>query len=108
MHIGKTKMKIITRTIEHQQDSFTGKLGSLDANKNCLECHGQFDSINPITLSTEQQYRRGKIRESFETEKAKRKNRRRVLNHHEGNIVKRNTWTPYFVKLTKKETNTKN
>ena len=108
MHIGKTKMKIITRTIEHQQDSFTGKLGSLDATENCLECHGQFDSINPITLSTEQQYHRGKIRESFEIEKAKRKNRRRVLNHDEGNIVKRNTWTPYFVKLTEKETKTKN
>ena len=33
--------------------------------------------------------------------------RRKVLNRDEGNLFKKNKWTPLFVKLTKKETNTK-
>ena len=32
--------------------------------------------------------------------------RRKVLNRDERNLVKTNTWTPLFVKLTEKETNT--
>ena len=33
--------------------------------------------------------------------------RRKVLSRDEGNLVKTNTWTPLFAKLTEKETNTK-
>ena len=33
--------------------------------------------------------------------------RRKVLNRDEGYLVKTNTWTPLFTKLTEKETNTK-
>ena len=46
-------------------------------------------------------------RESLEIKKAKTNKRRKVLNHDEGNLVKTNTWTPLFAKLTEKETNTK-
>ena len=63
--------------------------------------------INPKTLSTEQPYHRRKIRESLEIKKAKTNKRRKVLNRDEGNLVKTNTWTPLFAKLTEKETNTK-
>ena len=63
--------------------------------------------INPKTLSTEQQYYRRKIRESLEIKKAKMGKRREVLNRDEGNLVKTNTWTLLFAKLTEKETNTK-
>ena len=58
-------------------------------------------------LSTVQKYQRRKIRESLEFKKAKTNKRRNVLNGNEGNLVKTNTWTPLFVKLTEKETNTK-
>ena len=97
----------MTSTIEHQQDSFNGKWESSDATEHCLECHGQFNWINPKTLSTEQQYHRRKIRESLEIKKTKKNERRTGLNRNEGNLVKKNTWTPLFAKLTEKETSTK-
>ena len=107
LYIGEIKKKVITRTVEHQQDSFNRKWESSDVTKHCLECHGQFNWINPKTLSTKQQYHTRKIRESFEIKKAKTNKRRKVLNRDEGNLVKTNTWTPLFAKLTEKETNTK-
>ena len=39
----KTKKKIITRTREHQRDSFNGKWESSGATEHCLECHGLFN-----------------------------------------------------------------
>ena len=107
LYNGKTKKKVITRTIEHQQDSFNGKWESSGATEHCLECHGQFNWINPKTLSTEQQYHRRKIREALEIKKTKTMKRRKVLNRDQGNLVNTYTWTPVFVKLTEKETNTK-
>ena len=80
---------------------------SSGATKHCLECHEQFNWINPKTLSNEQQYHRRKIRESLEIKKAKMSKRREVLNRDQGNLVKTNMWTPLFAKLTEKETNTK-
>ena len=94
-------------SLEHQQDSFNGKWESSGLTEHCLECHGQFNWINPKTLSTEQQYHRRKIRESLEIEKAKMNKNRKVLNCDEENLVKTNTWTLLFAKLTEKETNTK-
>ena len=107
LHISETKKKVITRTIEHQQDSFNRKWESWGATKHCLEFHGQFNWINRKTWSTEQQYHRRKIRVSLEIKKTKTNKRRKVLNRDEGNVLKTNTWTPLFAKLTKKETNTK-
>ena len=96
----------MTSTIEHQQDSFNGKWESSDATEHCLECHGQFNWINPKTLSTEQQYHRQKLRESLEIKKAKTKKRRKLLNRVKESLGKTNTWTPLFAKLTEKETDT--
>ena len=107
LYIGENKKKVITRTIEHQQDSFNGKWESSGATEHCLECHGQFNWINLKTLSTEQQYHRWKIWEPLEIKKAKANKRRKVLNGNEGNLVKTNTWTSIFAKLTEKETNTR-
>ena len=71
LYIAETEKKVITRTIEHQQDSFNRKWESLGATEHCLECHGQFNWINPKTLSTEQQFHRQKMRESLENKYAK-------------------------------------
>ena len=62
LYIDETKKKVIIRATEHQQDSFNEKWESSGATEHCLECHGQFNWINPKTLSTEQQYQRRKIR----------------------------------------------
>ena len=88
----------------YQQGRFSGKLESSGATEQHLECHGQFNWINPKTLSTTQRNHRRKIRESLEIKKAKTNKRRKVLNRHEGNLVKTNTWTLLFVKLKKKQT----
>ena len=49
LYIGKAKKKVITRTRKQQQDSFNGKWESSGATEHCLECHGQFNWINPKT-----------------------------------------------------------
>ena len=64
-YIGETKKKVITRTIEHQQDSIKGKWESSGATEHCLECHGQFNWLHPKTLSRETRYKSRKIRESL-------------------------------------------
>ena len=107
LYMSESKKKVITRTIEHQQDSFKGTWESSGPTEHCLECHGQFSWINPKFLSTEQQYHRRKTRRSLEIKKAKTNKRRKVLKHDEGNLVNTNTWIPLFSKLTVKETNTK-
>ena len=43
----------------------------------------------------------------WKLKKAQMNKRRKVLNRDEGNLFKRSTWTPHFVKLPKKETNAK-
>ena len=43
LNISETKKNVITRTIEHQQDSFNGKWESLGATEYCPECHRQFN-----------------------------------------------------------------
>ena len=91
LYIGETK-KVITRTIEHQQDSFNRKWESSGVTEHYLECHGQFNWINPKTFSTKQQYHRRNIRELLEIKKAKTNKRRKFLNRDEGNFIKTNTW----------------
>ena len=59
-YIGETKKKVITRTIEHQQDSIKGKWESSGATGHCLESHGQFNWLHPKTLSREARYKKQK------------------------------------------------
>ena len=69
-YFGETKKKILTRTIEHQKDSFR-----------------------------EKDYRKRKIREALEIKKAKFNKKIKVLNRDEGNLVKTNTWTPLLANI---------
>ena len=103
----RNQKNVITRTIEHQQENFNGKWEISGSTEHRLECHGQFNWINPKTSSTEQKYHRQKITESLEIRKRKTNKRRNVLDRDEGHLVKTSTWTLLFPKLTEKETNTK-
>ena len=49
--IGETKKRVITGTIEHQQDSFNGDCESSGPTEHYLKCHGQFNWINPKTVN---------------------------------------------------------
>ena len=61
-YIGETKKKVMTRTIEHQQDSIRRKWENLGATEHCLKCHGQFNWLHPKTLSRKARYKSRKIR----------------------------------------------
>ena len=93
-YIGETKKKVITRTIEHQQDSVKGKCESSGATQHCLECHGQFNWLHPKILPREARYKSRKIRESLEIIRSKCNSSKLNINHDDGNSVKTNTWTP--------------
>ena len=57
--------KILTRTIEHQQDSFKGKWDNSGATGHTLTCHRHFNWIYPKTIARENVYRKRKIREAL-------------------------------------------
>ena len=92
-YIGETKKKVITRTIEHQQDSVKGKWESSGVTKHCLECHGHFNWLHPKTLSREARCKSRKIRESLEIIRSKCNSSKLNINRDDGNFVKTNTWT---------------
>ena len=47
---GETKKKIISRSIEHQQESIKGNWSSSGATEHTKERHGHFDWLHPKTL----------------------------------------------------------
>ena len=49
-YIGESKKRVLTRCIEHQQDSMSGKWESSGTTEHTKECHGQFDWIHPKTV----------------------------------------------------------
>ena len=93
-YIGETMKKVITRTIEHEQDSLKGKWESSGATEHSLKCHGQFNLLHPKTLSREARYKSRKIRESLEIKKSKCNSSKSNINRDDGNFDKNNTWTP--------------
>ena len=89
--MGKTKKKVITRTIEHQQDSIKGKWESSGATEYCLECHGQFNWLHPKTLSREARYKKQKNQGVTGSYKIKMNSSKLNVNRDDGNFVKTNT-----------------
>ena len=41
----------LTRSIEHQEDSMTGKREALGATEHSKDCHGRFNWLHPKTLA---------------------------------------------------------
>ena len=48
-YIGESKKRVLTRCIEHQQDSMSGKWESSWGTEHTKECHVQFDWLHPKT-----------------------------------------------------------
>ena len=97
---GETKKKIISRSIEHQQESIKGNWSSSGATEHTKECHGHFDWLHPKTLSMKNRYYDRKVRESLEIDMAVvRYGQDKVLNRDNGNFVKTNAWKPLFRKM---------
>ena len=66
---GETKRKIISRSIEHQEESIKGKWSSSGATEHTKECHGHFDWLHPKTLSIRNRYYDRKVREPLEIDR---------------------------------------
>ena len=103
IYIGETKKKVLTRTIEHQQDSIKGNWESSGATEHCKSCHGQFNWLHPDTLSVVPNFRERKIREALEINRARTleeiKSCFTVINRDNGNLASSNVWKPLFSKL---------
>ena len=91
------------RIIEHQQDSMKRKRESSGATEHCLKCHGQFNWLQPETLSREAKYKSRKIRESPKIKKLKCGSSKSNINGDDGNLVKTNTWTPFLRNINDRE-----
>ena len=94
---GELKKKIISRSIEHQQESMKSNWPSSGATEHTKECHGHFDWLHPKTLFMKNRYYDRKVRESFEIDMAVvRYGQDKVLNRDNGNFVKTNAWKSLF------------
>ena len=83
-YIGESKKNVLTRCIEHQQDSMKGNLESSGAIEHTKEFHGQFNWIHPRTIALMSKMYKRKVREALEINRLKTLNETdktfRVLN----------------------------
>ena len=102
-YIGETKKRVLTRSIEHQEDSIAGKWEALGATGHSKECHGRFNWLHPKTIAKLSNIHERKIRESLEINnletRAEYDKSIKVLNRDRGNIVNTNSWKPLFRKI---------
>ena len=66
----KQKKKIISRSIEHQQESIKGNWSSSGTTEHKKEWQDHFDWLHPKTLSIKNKYYDRKVRESLKTDMA--------------------------------------
>ena len=102
-YIGKTKKRVLTRSIDHQEDSMAGKWEAPSATEHCKDCHGRFNWLHPKTLAKLSNIRERKIRESLEINNLETRveydKSIKVLNRDRGNIVNTNSWKLLFRKM---------
>ena len=96
---GETK-KIISRSIEHQQESIKGNWSSSGATEHTKESHGHLDWLHPKILSMKNRYCDKKVTDTLEIDIAVvRYGQDKVLNRDNENFVKTNALKPLFKTL---------
>ena len=102
-YIGETKKRVLTRSIEHQEDSMAGKWEASGATEHSKDCHGRLNWLHPKTLAKLSNIHEPKKRESLEIKNlkimAEYDKSIKVLNRGRGNIVNMNSWKPLFRKI---------
>ena len=102
-YIGETRKGVLTRSIEHQEDSMAGKWEASGATEHSKECHGRFNLLLPKKLAKLSNIHKRKLRGSLEINnleaKAEYDKSIKVLNRDRGNIVNTNSWKPLFRKI---------
>ena len=96
---------MLTRSIEHREDSMTGMWEASGAAKHSKDCNERFNWLHPKTLAKLPNIHEHKIRESLEINnletKAKFHKSIKVLHRDQGNMVNTNSWKLFFVRLTR-------
>ena len=99
----KQKKRVLTRSVEHREDSMTGKWEASGATEHSEDCHGRFNWLHPKTLAKLSNIHGRKIKESLEINnletKAEYDKSIKVLKRDRGNIVNTNSWKPLFRKI---------
>ena len=91
VYSGETKKKIISRSIEHQQETIKCNWSSSGATEHTKECHGHLDWLYPKTLCMKNRCYDRKVRESLEFDMMVVKyGQDKVPNRDNGNFVKTN------------------
>ena len=102
-YIGKSKKRVLTRCIGHQQDSISGKWESSGTTEHTKEYHEQFDWLHPKTIHISPYMYERKIPEALEISKLKTINEKdktfTVLNRDNGDYVTTNSWKPLSMKM---------
>ena len=65
-YIGETKKRVLTRSIQHQENSMAGKWEASGATEHSRDCHGRFNWLHPRALGKLSNIHKQKIRESLE------------------------------------------
>ena len=77
----------MARTPVHEQDDIKIKWESSGLAEHCLQCHGQFNSLDPTKLSREIRYESRNIRESLEIKRLKFDSSKSNINRDDGSLV---------------------
>ena len=103
IYIGESKKKVLTRCIEHQQDSIKSNWESSGTTEHTKECHGQFDLIHLRTITVISNMYKRKVHEALEINRRKTLNETdktfKVLNRDNGDYITMNSWKPLFRKI---------
>ena len=102
-YIGETKQRVLTRPIEHQEDSMTRKWEASGTTKHCKDFHRRFNWLDPKTFSKLSKIHERIIKESLEINnletKAEYDKSIKMLNRDRGNIINANSWMPSHGKI---------
>ena len=77
----------MARTPVHEQDGIKIKWESSGLAEHCLQCHGQFNCLDPTKLSREIRYESRNIRESLEIKRSKFDSSKANINRDDGSLV---------------------
>ena len=65
-YIGETKKCVLTRSIEHQEDSMAGKWETSGASQHSKNCHGQFNWLHPKAFAKLSNIHKREIKKSLD------------------------------------------
>ena len=96
---GETKKKIISRSIEHQQESTKGNWSSSGTTEHTKECHVQFTQLHQNSAHKQQALCQESERIIGKRYGGSLYRQDKVLNRENGNFINANAWKPMFKKM---------